>query len=50
MQAAKTPQIGQCERIVVTAANGKTYDLGRPDSWLFRVRVFFYRIRRMING
>lgn len=50
MQATKSPHIGKCERIVITAANGRTYDLGSPDALLFRLRVFLYRIRRMIHG
>lgn len=36
----------QCERIVVTAADGRTWDLGSPDSRLFRLRIWVYRLRR----
>lgn len=50
MQAAKTPQVGKLERIVITTADGREFDLGSPDSWLFKLRVFFYRLRRMIHG
>lgn len=50
MNTAKTPQVGKCERIVITAANGKVYDLGEPDSWLFGLRVFIYKLKRKIHG
>lgn len=49
MQVAKSPQVGKCERIVITTADGRVFDLGRPDAPLFKLRVLIYRIRRMIN-
>jgi hypothetical protein len=50
MQVAQTGRIAECERIVVTAGNGKVYDLGKPTSVFFKLRVFIYRIQRWLNG
>lgn len=50
MQVAKTPQLAQCERIVIRTADGREFDLGRPDSVWFRVRVLIYRFMRWLNG
>lgn len=34
------------ERMVVTTADGRVFDLGRPTSRGFRARVWLYRLRR----
>lgn len=34
------------DRIVVTTADGRRFDLGRPDSPLFRLRLRLYTWRR----
>ena len=49
MITAKTPQLASCERVVVTTANGRVYDLGAPDALFFRLRVYVYRIQRFIE-
>jgi len=36
----------RCERVVIRAGNGRVYDLGSPDSRLFKLRVWIYRFRR----
>lgn len=46
MSEAKSPQFGECERVVVTTADGRVFDLGKPDSKLFRVRLAAYQLRR----
>lgn len=50
MQVAKTPQVGELERVVVRTGTGKVYDLGKPSSMFFRLRVLIYRIKRWLNG
>ena len=42
----KVKQKAAIERMVITAADGRTWDLGSPSSKLFRLRVAIYRLRR----
>lgn len=49
MQAAQSLSLPKLERITVTTAAGKTYNLGRPDSPLFRTRVWLYKKKRGIR-
>lgn len=37
---------GSCEKIVVRTGDGRVFDLGKPDSRLFKLRVFIYKLRR----
>lgn len=48
--SAKAPPRAVLENITVKAADGRVFDLGRPDSRLFRLRVLRYRIQRKIHG
>ena len=48
MQLARTQQTGECQRIVVTTAEGRVFDLGKPTSRLFPVRVWLYKKKRGI--
>lgn len=50
MGTTALPQRAQLENVTVTAADGRVFDLGRPDSLWFRVRVLSYRLRRRFNG
>ena len=50
MHASRVVLTAEVERVVVTTADGRTYDLGAPTSPLFRLRVLTYRIRRRIHG
>lgn len=34
------------QSIVVTTADGRAFDLGRPDSKLFKARLRLYKIKR----
>lgn len=34
------------DNITITTADGRTFDLGRPDSRMFRLRVWAYRLKR----
>jgi hypothetical protein len=45
-----TEKKASCERIIITTANNKTYDLGSPDSKFFNFRVFIYKVKRWLNG
>lgn len=49
MQAVKSPQVGTLENVTVRTADGRVYNLGNPNSWLFRFRVFMYRARRAVE-
>lgn len=48
MHIGTTEQTGECERIVVTTAEGKVYDLGAPTSRFFSLRVWLYKKKRGI--
>ena len=37
---------GRCEKVSVTTADGRRFDLGRPDSLFFQWRVHLYKWRR----
>lgn len=37
---------GSCERIVVKTADGRAFDLGKPDSFLFPLRRWIYIWKR----
>lgn len=39
-----------CESVVVRTGDGRVFDLGSPESWLFRERVLVYRIKRKLYG
>lgn len=41
---------GYCERVVVTTADGRVFDLGAPDSWLFKWRRKHYLWKRRNEG
>lgn len=45
----RTNSTSHCERIRVKTAAGRVYDLGRPDSIFFKLRLAFYRWRRGLN-
>lgn len=42
----ETVGFSQCERIVVTTADGRVYDLGSPHSLLFKSRLKRYQLLR----
>lgn len=48
MNTAQVTQTGKCERVTVTTAEGRVYDLGSPTSRLFNLRVWLYRKKRGI--
>lgn len=50
MNTSQIGQNGYLERVVVTAADGRVYDLGNPNSRLFRVRVWLYQRKRNRRG
>lgn len=37
---------GSCEKIVVRTGDGRVFDLGKPDSWMFPIRRRIYLWRR----
>lgn len=45
-QEALSPHEGKCERVVITTADGRTYDLGSPESPLFPLRLRRYKFAR----
>jgi hypothetical protein len=49
MNHAQTMQSARCERVVVTAADGRVFDLGSPNSRLFKLRVWLYKKKRGIS-
>lgn len=40
---------GKIENITVTTGDGRTFDLGSPDSPLFKARLLAYRIKRKFD-
>lgn len=50
MHAAQTPQLGECERIVVRKADGRVFDLGKPKTVMFRLRAWKYRLQMWIES
>lgn len=48
--SSSTKNLAQLENVVVTTQDGRTFNLGSPNSKLFNIRVFLYKIRRKING
>lgn len=46
MSTASARGAASLERVVVTTADGRVFDLGSPTSPLFRVRVLMYRSKR----
>lgn len=49
MNASEIRTVSSLERIVVRSAAGKVYDLGNPNSRLFKLRVWVYRARRFME-
>lgn len=37
------------ESVVVTTSDGRVFNLGSPDSPLFRLRVLIYRLKRKLK-
>lgn len=50
MHDSKIVQRVELERIVVVTPDGRSFDLGSPNSRLFRARVWFYKRRRGFRG
>lgn len=50
MQSASTKNGAYCEKVIIRTSTGNIYDLGSPNSLLFKLRVFVYKIRRAIYG
>lgn len=42
-------QSSELERIVITTQDGRSYDLGSPNSRLFPVRLWLYKKKRGIR-
>lgn len=49
MSAAQAPSRGTLENVTVTTADGRVFDLGKPTSRLFWVRVLIYKLRRRFS-
>lgn len=43
---AENKKVGKCIRAVVRTSDGRTFDLGPPDSIFFPLRLAFYKWRR----
>lgn len=50
MTGPKVTSMGELERVVITTGDGRTFDLGKPSSRLFWLRVQLYKARRRIRG
>lgn len=50
MQAVQTPQLGECQRVVVRKADGRVFDLGKPKTISFRLRLAMYRLRMWVES
>lgn len=47
--AAQVVQTGECSNITITTSEGKVYNLGKPTSRLFRIRLWLYKKKRGIR-
>lgn len=45
----KTLPRGECENITVTTADGRVFDLGKPGSLKFKIRLKAYRAIRALE-
>ena len=44
--AVPANSLGNCEDIVITASDGRVYNLGKPTSIFFKLRLAFYKWQR----
>lgn len=44
--AVPITSVGACENVRVVTGDGRVFDLGKPDSIWFKLRVFIYKLRR----
>lgn len=45
MQAAKSPHLGECEKIIIRRGNGTIVFLGNPKTLGFKVRLMAYKLK-----
>lgn len=48
--AVQSFNVGRCENITVRKADGRVFKLGRPGTFMFKVRLAIYKLKMRLEG